>query len=229
MVNAAGRFEPLQFKMDGTEGKPDRSCIAWTKSKADGATLEGPKITLEMAKAEGWSTKNGSKWLTMPELMLRYRAAAFFARLYAPDITLGMMTAEEAIDTTERDVTPPKASESRLFKTHKEALEYIRAEQSPAKSATAGSPPSLRDGQKEAQQNEPAELTLSGVPVSLADSVQARLAAAGVKWSEVHGVMIDNGVTDGAFVPLNEASESVLSECLAQFDTIAAIVKGGGK
>jgi hypothetical protein len=60
-----------------------------------------------MAKAEGWSTKNGSKWLTMPELMLRYRAAAFFARLYAPDITLGMMTAEEVVDiASERDVTP---------------------------------------------------------------------------------------------------------------------------
>ena len=107
MVNASGRFEPLQFEMAGTEGRSDRSCIAWTKSKADGAKLEGPKITLEMAKAEGWSTKNGSKWLTMPELMLRYRAAAFFARLYAPDITLGMMTAEEAVDIQqERDVTP---------------------------------------------------------------------------------------------------------------------------
>jgi hypothetical protein len=79
MVNASGRFEPLQFRMEGTEGKGDRSCIAWTKSKSDGATLEGPKITLEMAKSEGWSTKNGSKWITMPELMLRYRAAAFFA------------------------------------------------------------------------------------------------------------------------------------------------------
>ena len=66
MVNAAGRFEPLQFKMDGEDGKPNRSCIAWTKSKPDGTTLEGPKITLEMAKSEGWSTKAGSKWLTMP-------------------------------------------------------------------------------------------------------------------------------------------------------------------
>lgn len=116
MVNAAGRFEPLQFRMEGTEGKPDRSCVAWTKSKPDGTLLEGPKISLEMAKAEGWSTKNGSKWLTMPELMLRYRAAAFFARLYAPDITLGMMTAEEAADVVERDVTPPKAENSPLFK-----------------------------------------------------------------------------------------------------------------
>jgi hypothetical protein len=228
MVNAAGRFEPLQFKMDGTEGKPDRSCIAWTKSKADGATLEGPKITLEMAKAEGWSTKNGSKWLTMPELMLRYRAAAFFARLYAPDITLGMMTAEEAIDTTERDVTPPKASESRLFKTHKDALEYIRAEQSPAKSATAGSPENSRNG-IQAQQNEPAEFTLDAVPVSQAEQITAKLAAAGVKWSEVHGVMADQGLADPEFVPLNEAPADVIASCLAQFDAIVAIVKGGGK
>ena len=32
----------------------------------------GPTVTLEMAKAEGWSTKSGSKWRTMPELMLMY-------------------------------------------------------------------------------------------------------------------------------------------------------------
>jgi hypothetical protein len=46
----------------------------------------------------------------MRELMLRYRAAAFFARLYAPDITLGMQTAEEVedIDPPERNVTPAK-------------------------------------------------------------------------------------------------------------------------
>lgn len=118
MVNASGRFEPLQFRMEGDEGKSNRSCIAWTKSKADGTPLEGPKITLEMAKAEGWSTKNGSKWQTMPELMLRYRAAAFFARLYAPDITLGMMTAEEAVDAVqEREVTPAKVA---LFTTKQE-------------------------------------------------------------------------------------------------------------
>jgi hypothetical protein len=42
--------------------------------------------------------------------MLRYRSAAFFARLYAPDITLGMQTAEEVedIDPPERNITPAK-------------------------------------------------------------------------------------------------------------------------
>jgi len=67
---------------------------------------------MAMAKAEGWSTKAGSKWLTMPEQMLRYRAAAFFARIYAPDITLGMQTSDELRDVAEaRNVTPTVRAE----------------------------------------------------------------------------------------------------------------------
>ena len=96
MVNASGRFTPLQFRMTG-EGKT-RACTAHCKTKDTGETIEGPEITMAMAEAEGWSTKPGSKWKTMPELMLRYRAAAFFARIYAPDITLGMQTSEESYD-----------------------------------------------------------------------------------------------------------------------------------
>jgi len=105
MVNASGRFTPLQFRMAG-EGQ-NRSCVAWAKDKETGEVVEGTEITMAMAKAEGWSTKSGSKWLTMPEQMLRYRAAAFFARIYAPDITLGMQTSDELHDAPEvRNVTP---------------------------------------------------------------------------------------------------------------------------
>jgi hypothetical protein len=108
MVNASGRFSPLKFKLEG-EGA-DRTCYAYATDKASGETGEGPVVSMAMAKAEGWSTKSGSKWLTMPELMLRYRSAAFFARLYAPDITLGMHTAEEVEDVApvERNITPAK-------------------------------------------------------------------------------------------------------------------------
>ncbi len=108
MVNASGRFSPIKFKLDG-EGA-ERTCYAYATDKASGETVEGPVVSMAMAKAEGWSTKSGSKWLTMPELMLRYRSAAFFARLYAPDITLGMQTAEEVEDIAppERNVTPAK-------------------------------------------------------------------------------------------------------------------------
>jgi len=108
MVNASGRFSPLKFKLDG-DGQ-ERTCFAYATDKSSGETVEGPVVSMAMAKAEGWSTKSGSKWLTMPELMLRYRSAAFFARLYAPDITLGMQTAEEVEDIAppERNVTPAK-------------------------------------------------------------------------------------------------------------------------
>lgn len=219
MVNAAGRFEPLQFRMDGEEGKPNRSCVAWTKSKPDGTTLEGPKITLEMAKAEGWSTKSGSKWITMPELMLRYRAAAFFARLYAPDITLGMMTAEEAIDITERDVTPT-GSDSKLFKT--------LAAKSPQ---TAASPaPTHGDGASQASQNEAAEPLLEVEAVTLKDQLADKMKAAGVKWADVLGAMQDNGVGGADFIPLELADDELVTTALRDFSTITNLLtKGGAK
>lgn len=106
MVNASGRFSPLQFKFEG-EGQT-RSCQAFAKSRETGELCEGPVVTWAMAKSEGWTEKSGSKWKTMPDLMFTYRAGAFFARIYAPDITLGMQTSEEIADTESgmRNVTP---------------------------------------------------------------------------------------------------------------------------
>lgn len=92
-LNSSKRFSPLRFKMDG-EGD-EYGCTAWAKDQS-GEILEGPKITWKMANAEGWTTKGGSKWKTMPEMMFRYRAAAFFGRLYAPDVLMGMATTDEA-------------------------------------------------------------------------------------------------------------------------------------
>jgi hypothetical protein len=99
-LNSCGRFAPVRFEVTG-EGD-DRSCIAWTTDKT-GERLEGPPASIAMAKAEGWFAKNGSKWKTMPELMLRYRAAAFFGRLYAPDVLNGMHATEEV-----EDINPPR-------------------------------------------------------------------------------------------------------------------------
>jgi hypothetical protein len=99
-LNSCKRFSPLRFKMDG-EGD-EYGCTAWAKDQS-GEILEGPKVTWKMATAEGWTTKGGSKWKTMPELMFRYRAAAFFGRLYAPDVLMGMATADEAEDIYEAE------------------------------------------------------------------------------------------------------------------------------
>ncbi len=61
-----------------------------------GETIEGPAATMAMAKAEGW-TKN-SKYVSMPEVMLRKRAIAFLARDHYPGALMGFLTVEEAED-----------------------------------------------------------------------------------------------------------------------------------
>ena len=106
MVNSCGRYTPLRFVFDD-EDNPT-SCYAVATDKATGQELKGDKITLEMAKKEGWSTKNGSKWLTMPGQMLRYRAASFWSRAYASDLSLGFYTQDEVRDFAgqPRNVTP---------------------------------------------------------------------------------------------------------------------------
>lgn len=98
LVNASKTFATsIRYKEIGERGKDSFGCIAWAKDK-DGEILEGPAVTIEMAKAEGWMSKPGSKWKTMPDVMLRYRAATFFTRFYAPEIAMGMQTKEEVID-----------------------------------------------------------------------------------------------------------------------------------
>jgi hypothetical protein len=96
MVNGSGRFSPLRFEMSG-EGE-SLACYAVATDVKSEQELKGPTITMAMAKKEGWSTKTGSKWQTMPELMIRYRAAAFWGRLYASDLLLGIQSQEEVVD-----------------------------------------------------------------------------------------------------------------------------------
>jgi hypothetical protein len=96
MVNGCGRFTPLRFEISG-EGDSLACYAVATDIKTD-QELKGPTITMAMAKKEGWATKSGSKWITMPELMIRYRAAAFWGRLFAGDLLVGLQTQEEVID-----------------------------------------------------------------------------------------------------------------------------------
>lgn len=102
-VNASGRFTPLRYRMTGEKDKDSWGCIAWALDKT-GEKLESPEITIAIAKAEGWFQKTGSKWKTMPELMLRYRTATLFARLYAPELTMGIHTDDEVGDVI--DISP---------------------------------------------------------------------------------------------------------------------------
>ncbi|MEQ1299376.1 hypothetical protein ABLT94_16085 [Acinetobacter soli] len=127
-INSSGRFSALRFELEDLGEKEvecvetvwenrkpkkisktvkihDFSCVAWAIERETGERLESSKITIEMAVKEGWYTKEGSKWQTMSEQMLRYRAASFFGRVYAPELLMGLRSAEEEQDRI-IDVTP---------------------------------------------------------------------------------------------------------------------------
>lgn len=98
-LNQCGRFSAMRYEFQGTEGADDWGCRAVATELSSGEKLAGPPITISLAKKEGWYGKAGSKWQSMPELMLRYRAASWFVRAYAPEIAMGLHTAEEVQDT----------------------------------------------------------------------------------------------------------------------------------
>lgn len=101
--NSCGRFSSIKYRIDG-QGD-DYGCVAYATELATGEEVSGVRVTMRMAKEEQWSTKAGSKWKTMPDLMLRYRAATFLVRCTAPEIGLGLMTREELDDTVDGKVT----------------------------------------------------------------------------------------------------------------------------
>lgn len=110
LINTSGKFTHLRYKREG-EGMT-RSCIAYATDKETGQELESVKVTMQMAKAEGWLDKKGSKWKTMPDLMLQYRAAAFFGRAYAADMLLGMHSTDEIMDSMGEQTFMPKSNKA---------------------------------------------------------------------------------------------------------------------
>lgn len=128
-INGCGRFSPLRFRIESRGEREieykstywesnqrhtkvekvrinDKVCVAWAIEKETGEVIESPAVSIEMAVLEGWYTKNGSKWQTMDEVMLRYRTASFFGKLYAPELLMGLQTVEEAQDIIEASTGP---------------------------------------------------------------------------------------------------------------------------
>lgn len=105
-VNTCGRFNSIKYRMNslgkiknGTFGEVDNwQCVAYTTEKESDEILESIPVTIEMAIMEGWYNRNGSKWKTMAKLMLQYRSVTYWTSAYAPEISMGMKTAEEIYD-----------------------------------------------------------------------------------------------------------------------------------
>lgn len=109
MIQGCGKYTSVKLVYTGTKGTDDRGCYVEAVRVSDGEVVQGTEVTMAMAKAEGWTSN--SKWRNMPEQMLGYRAAAFFARLYCPDTMMGFQTVEES-----EDIAPakPKTTAQRL-------------------------------------------------------------------------------------------------------------------
>jgi hypothetical protein len=135
-INGCKRFSPLRFDIEDLGEKEveysvtewidkqktvkkmrqtvsNLKCTAWAIEKETGEKITSPAVTIEMAVKEGWYQKNGSKWQTMPEMMLRYRTASFFGKLYAPELLMGLPSSEEVHDIREVDITPAPATKTR--------------------------------------------------------------------------------------------------------------------
>lgn len=98
LIKNCGRFSSVKHIRTGEIGTMNRGCYYTAIDNQSGETLTGVEVTVQMAKDEGWLGKDGSKWKTMPEVMLVYRAAAFFAREHCPDVLMGVQTDYEVED-----------------------------------------------------------------------------------------------------------------------------------
>ena len=100
-----------------------------------GQLLKGTTITMEMARREGWLSKNGSKWQTMPELMMKYRAQSFFINEFFPEVKYGLKTSDEVEDIVtfepnEQSKTPPKAGLNELLSSAEKPNSSVSAKNS---------------------------------------------------------------------------------------------------
>jgi phage recombination protein Bet len=228
MMNDHPQFDGIEFEFCEDGGKLI-SCTAMIYRKD---RQHVTAVTEYLAECR----RNTDPW-KMEHRMLRHKATIQCARVAFG--FSGITDDDEAANTPGlvRDVTPPDASQSKLFKPKEKTPEdcpqpppFKSLVQSPAKSATVGSPAIPGDGAA-GQSNEPADSFLMDVPaVSLIDQVKAKLTASDLKWSDVLNVMQQNGIGGADFIALELADDALLTDALAQFSTVAKILSGkGGK
>ena len=114
LINNCGKFKDVRHVYTGTKGTDSRGCYVEAVRISNGETVQGTEVTMQMAKSEGWLSN--PKWKNMPELMLAYRAGAFFARVHCPEAMMGVQTAEEVYDAAENQKTTAATLNEQLQK-----------------------------------------------------------------------------------------------------------------
>lgn len=101
MIRSNPKFRNVELNYVGKEGTDAWGAFVTAERISDGKILKGSTVTIAISKKEGWYQKNGSKWQTMPEQMLGYRAYSWFGRLYCPEVMMGLQTTEEVVDVVD--------------------------------------------------------------------------------------------------------------------------------
>lgn len=109
LIQTCGKFTGIKFE-ERRDGERLVGMRLVATKKETGEECRGVWVTEEVADKEGWLKKNGSKWVSIPELMYRYRAAAFFARTECPEVLNGLSVegeAEDIPDKSQPKINPP--------------------------------------------------------------------------------------------------------------------------
>jgi hypothetical protein len=124
-INSCGRYTSLKYEWRGKQGDSNWGCRAYSSEKGSDEKLYGSWVDWKMVEQEGWSKRANTKWLAMPEQMFMYRASAFWQRAYAPELTMGINTVEEAEETI-INVTPEHKIETQIEHKIEEKAEIIQ-------------------------------------------------------------------------------------------------------
>ena len=171
-LNNSGKIKG-RLKTIVSEDKQSAYCEAIDAQTNE--TITGMTVSITMAKAEGWYNKNGSKWKTLPELMLSYRAQSFFISQYFPEVKFGLKTTDELMDMPEAKVVDEKKidlnkiAKEKTKKNEKVEPEIIEIE--PESSETTPLPGDILE----------AELLKRGVNENEADEIASRYSNEQIK------------------------------------------------
>lgn len=102
MIRSNPKFRNVELHYVGKEGDDSWGAYVTAENISTGKELKGGTVTIAISKKEGWYQKSGSKWQTMPEIMLAYRAYAWFGRVFCPELLMGLQSSEEVYDVVEK-------------------------------------------------------------------------------------------------------------------------------
>lgn len=110
MIRGSREFKNVRPVYTGERNTDSWGCYIQAEYREAGEIVRGTEVTISMAKQEGWYSKKDrsgnevSKWQSIPEQMLAYRAAAFFARVYIPNSLMGVYVEGEPEDIEPKPV-----------------------------------------------------------------------------------------------------------------------------